>query len=62
MKKSLTQLVKDAGFKINAKIRTDRIGIINVVTIEKDKKKTRRTSRKYDEALEACAVARGLTE
>lgn len=60
MGKSLTQMVTEAGFKIKADTGTDRKGTLNIVTIERDGKRTRRTARQYDEALEACAIARGL--
>lgn len=58
---TLTQKVIQAGFKIKADTGTDRKGPLNIVTISKDGKRTRRTARKYEEALEACAKARGLT-
>lgn len=61
MAKSLTQQVTEAGFKIKTDSDVDRIGPLNIVTISRDGKRTRRKARKYEEALEACAKARGLT-
>ena len=60
MEKSLTQIVTEAGFKIKADSGVDRIGSLNIVTISRDGRRTKRTARKYDEALAACALARGL--
>jgi hypothetical protein len=57
----LTQKVIHAGFKIRTDSENDRIGPLNIVTISRDGKRTRRKARKYDEALEACAKARGLS-
>ena len=56
----LTQMVIQAGFKIRAESGTDRIGTLNIVTISKDGKRTCRKARRYEDALEACAKARGL--
>ena len=58
---TLTQKVIQAGFKIKTDTGTDRIGSLNFVTISKDGIRTLRKARKYDEALEACAKARGLS-
>ncbi len=62
MSKSLTQKVTEAGFTIRTGHDVDRIGSLNIVTISREGKRTRRTARKYEEALEACARARGLMD
>ncbi len=62
MSESLTQKVTASGFKIKADTGVDRKGTLNIVTISRDGKRTRRTARKYEEALEACAKVRGLTD
>jgi len=59
MEKSLTQNMKDDGFKIKTKIITDHIGIAHIVIVERDGKRLQRRARKYDEALELCSEAWG---
>jgi hypothetical protein len=62
MSKSLTQIVTEAGFTIKTETAMDRIGPLNIVTISRDGKRTRRKTRRYEEALEACARARGILD
>ena len=54
--------VTEAGFTIKTESGMDRIGPLNIVTISRDGKRTRRKTRRYEEALEACARARGLMD
>jgi hypothetical protein len=57
---SLTQIVTQAGFSIKTDHECDRIGPLNIVTISRDGKRTRRKARGYEEALMAAASARGV--
>lgn len=57
MKKSLTQIMKEGGFKIKTKIITDTLGIAHIVIIERDGTRLQRRARKYEEALELCSEA-----
>jgi len=57
---TLTQRMRADGFDISTKRETDRLGTCHVVTVMKDGRKTTRRGRKYDDALIACAEARGI--
>lgn len=56
----LEKRMADAGYRITVRTDNDRMGTYNIVTVSREKKRTRRSARKYADALAQCAEAVGV--